>query len=120
MPRFCLESSFLTNFCYEQVTDICSTDPNDPTHCATPADIKVDRGKAQVMEGLVNPPDMTAHPEVMGDVFPEKIWWFFMKCWDDVRELHVLATEHSTLTKLVNRASPNQPTKATGSQTHLW
>ena len=72
------------------------------------------------MEGLVNPPDMTAHPEVMGDVFPEQIWWFFMKCWDDVRELHVRATEHSTLTKLVNRASPNQPTKATGSQTHLW
>ena len=112
--------SYLTNLCYEQVTDICSTDPNDPTHCATPADIKVDRGKAQVMEGLMNPPDTTAHPEVMGDVFPDKVWWFFMKCWADVRDLHLRATVHSTLTILVNRASPNQLTKATtGSQTHL-
>jgi hypothetical protein len=68
-----------------KVTDICSTDPNDPTHCATPADIKVDRGKAQIMEKLTTPSDLQSHPELMGDEYPEQIWWFFMKCWDDVR-----------------------------------
>ena len=59
-----------------KVTDICSTDPNDPTACMTPADIKVDRTKAKIMEKLGSAPE--------GDVYPEQIWWFFMKCWDDV------------------------------------
>lgn len=59
-----------------KVTDICSTDPNDPTHCATPGDIKVDRTKAKIMEKLDSAPTV--------DVYPEQIWWFFMKCWDDV------------------------------------
>lgn len=58
-----------------KVTDICSTDPNDPTSCATPADIKVDRTKAKIMEKLGSAPT--------GDVYPEQVWWFFMKCWDD-------------------------------------
>ncbi|KAF6221958.1 hypothetical protein HO133_001926 [Letharia lupina] len=58
-----------------KVTDICSTDPNDPTSCATPADIKIDRTKAKIMEKLDSAPT--------GDVYPEQIWWFFMKCWDD-------------------------------------
>ena len=59
-----------------KVTDICSTDPSDPTYCATPGDIKIDRTKAKLMEKLPSAPE--------GDVYPEKIWWFFMKCWDDV------------------------------------
>ena len=59
-----------------KVTDICSTDPSDPTHCATPADIKIDRTKAQIMENI---------PGITGDQFSGKIWWFFMKCWADVR-----------------------------------
>ena len=59
-----------------KVTDICSTDPNDPTHCATPADIKIDRAKAKVMQGLSSDPK--------GNQYPEKVWWFFMKCWADV------------------------------------
>lgn len=59
-----------------KVTDICSTDPSDPTYCATPADIKVDRTKVQMMEKL--------NHHVEGDVYPEKTWWFFMKCWYDV------------------------------------
>ncbi|MCJ1366320.1 hypothetical protein MMC16_005448 [Acarospora aff. strigata] len=58
-----------------KVTDICSTDPNDPTHCATPADIKIDRAKAKVMQGLSSDPK--------GNQYPEKVWWFFMKCWAD-------------------------------------
>ena len=62
-----------------KVTDICSTDPNDPTHCATPADIKIDRTKASIMEKLP-----AGQPLPAGDEYPEKIWWFFMKCWADV------------------------------------
>lgn len=50
-----------------KVTDICSTDENDPTHCATPMDIKLDRTKAGIMEGLPAGPS--------GDEYPEKVWW---------------------------------------------
>lgn len=64
-----------------KVTDICSTDPNDPTHCASPVDIKVDRTKANIMTKTNNLND----PTLQGDEYPEKVWWFFMKCWDDVR-----------------------------------
>ena len=63
-----------------KVTDICTTDPNDPTHCANPVDIKVERSKAAVMEAVTDPED----PRITGDSFPEQIWWFFTKCWDDV------------------------------------
>ncbi|MCJ1287818.1 hypothetical protein MMC26_007170 [Xylographa opegraphella] len=66
-----------------KVTDICSIDPNDPTHCANPVDIKVERSKAAVMEAVTDPDD----PRITGDSFPEQIWWFFTKCWDDVRLL---------------------------------
>lgn len=66
-----------------KVTDICSTDPNDPTHCETPMDIKIVRTKAQIMEKLTDK-KMEEQPELMGDQFPEKIWWFFTKCWADV------------------------------------
>ena len=69
-----------------KVTDICSTDPNDPTHCATPADIKIDRTKARIWDNVPNPED----PRISGDQFPDKIWWFFMKCWDDVRSPAIL------------------------------
>ena len=50
-----------------KVTDICSTDENDPTHCATPMDIKIDRTKAEIMEGLSSKPT--------GDQYPEQVWW---------------------------------------------
>lgn len=66
-----------------KVTDICSTDPNDPTHCATPADIKVDRSKVAVMEGMTAK-RLSSYPELTGSQFPEKTWWFFTKCWADV------------------------------------
>ena len=67
-----------------KVTDICSIDPNDPTHCANPVDIKVDRSKAAVMENVTDPND----PSITGNSFPEQIWWFFTKCWDDVGLVH--------------------------------
>ena len=60
-----------------KVTDICSTDPNDPTYCASPSDIKIDRTKAKIMYGLDDVPQ--------GNDYPQPVWWFFMKCWDDVR-----------------------------------
>lgn len=68
-----------------KVTDICSTDPDDPTHCATPADIKVDRTKAKIMEQIDSTPE--------GDEYPGKVWWFFMKCWADVSWHFILASE---------------------------
>ena len=54
-----------------KVTDICSTDTNDPSYCATPADIKVDRSKAVTMQHLGARPIET-YPELMGDQFPKK------------------------------------------------
>ena len=69
-----------------KVTDICSTDPSDPTHCQNPGDIKIDRSKAKVMEKMNSDPN---NPGLMGTTFPEKIWWFFMKCWDDVSSSHI-------------------------------
>lgn len=72
-----------------KVTDICSTDPNDPTSCATPADLKIDRTKAKIMEKLGSAPT--------GDVYPTQIWWFFMKCWDDV-SFALLSTRKSNHT----------------------
>ena len=67
-----------------KVTDICSTDPTDPTHCETPADIKVDRTKTSIMEGQVGKP-VGEFPDFAKDknAFPAKTWWFFMKCWGD-------------------------------------
>lgn len=57
-----------------KVTDIC-----DPADCATPADIKVDRTKVRVMEGLTGKL-ITAYPKVLSNEYPEKTWWFFVKC----------------------------------------
>lgn len=62
-----------------KVTDIC-----DPAECATPADIKVDRSKVRIMEKPGGTP--IGQFQVTGDEFPEKTWWFFVKCWADVRK----------------------------------
>ena len=67
-----------------KVTDVCTTDPNDPTHCATPGDIKIDRTKAQIMEKLTDKP-LEDYPQLMGDEFTDgDTYWFFTKCWADV------------------------------------
>ena len=120
-----------------KVTDICSTDPNDPTHCATPADIKVDRHKVLQME---NPqmqiidvgPDMTPLPQ--GDQYDggkdgqAMTWWFFMKCWADVSFKSSRPSTYCdcsccpvklTVT-LRHRASPIQPTPTIGLPSHLY
>lgn len=77
-----------------KVTDICSTDPNDPTACMTPADIKIDRTKAKIMEKLDSAPE--------GDEYPEQIWWFFMKCWDDV-SVAILGLQIQTASRVIRR-----------------
>ncbi|KAL8659666.1 MAG: hypothetical protein Q9202_007019 [Teloschistes flavicans] len=66
-----------------KVTDICSTDPRDPTHCETPLDIKIDRTKAQIMERMTGG-KWEDNPALNGNQFGGgKTWWFFMKCWAD-------------------------------------
>ena len=69
-----------------KVTDICSTNPADPTYCATPADIKIDRIKADLLfmderENLTAADNSSLEN---GAEYPEKVYWFFTKCWDDV------------------------------------
>lgn len=67
-----------------KVTDICSTNPSDPTHCATPADIKIDRIKAHLLFHKTTHKTAEETSALKhGNQFPHKVWWFFMKCWDD-------------------------------------
>ncbi len=70
-----------------KITDVCSTDPNDPTACLTPYDIKIDRAKASIMHklNLGGMPPMEKQAALNGTEFTAgKTWWFFMKCWADV------------------------------------
>ena len=73
-----------------KVTDICSTNPADPTHCATPADIKIDRIKADLLfvNELENLTVADKSALKYGTEYPEKVYWFFTKCWDDVSLLY--------------------------------
>ena len=69
-----------------KVTDICSTNPLDPTYCATPADIKIDRIKADLLYSKEIENRTVAKNWALqhGAEYPEKVYWFFTKCWDDV------------------------------------
>ncbi|KAL8926951.1 MAG: hypothetical protein Q9172_001544 [Xanthocarpia lactea] len=69
-----------------KITDVCSTDPNDPTACLTPYDIKIDRAKASIMHklNLKGMPPIEEQAALNGTEFTDgKTWWFFMKCWAD-------------------------------------
>ena len=59
-----------------KVTDICSTDPGDPTYCATPADIKLDRAKVQILYQLQGD-----DPSLNAAKFPRGGYWHLSKCW---------------------------------------
>lgn len=72
--------SFFVGYCMQ---DICITDSNDPSYCATPADIKVVQSKVSITQGLTAEPIQT-YPELLGDQLPPKSWWFFVKCWADL------------------------------------
>lgn len=62
-----------------KVTDVCSTDPDDDTHCATPNDIKVDRAKVYVLYNLTGPGIDNA--DLQKPVYPRTVYWHFTKCW---------------------------------------
>ena len=66
-----------------KVTDICSTDPSDPTYCATPNDIKMDRAKVQILYGI--PGDGSSDPALQGDRYSKGAYWHISKCWTNVR-----------------------------------
>ena len=67
-----------------KVTDVCTTDPKDPTHCAHPGEIKVDRSKVYIMEKLNSKP-LESYPSLTGNEFTDgESYWFFAKCWADV------------------------------------
>ena len=77
-----------------KVTDICGTDPSDPTYCATPYDIKVDRSVMQVMEGISGAG--ADNSDLQQPVWPKGgTYWHFTKCWGYV-SLH--------LTSLIDRS----------------
>ena len=61
-----------------KVTDICTSDSADGVPCMTPQDIKVDRSKAYVIFN-----QELGNKEPTGDQYPEKVWWFFTKCYAD-------------------------------------
>ena len=52
-----------------KVTDVCCTDVSDPSCCHTPNDIKIDRTKAQILEGFSGQ-DISKTPQLSGDEFP--------------------------------------------------
>jgi hypothetical protein len=74
-----------TNDMIAKVTDICSTDPSDPSHCATPSDIKVDRAKVQVMYAIPVPGIDNA--ELQKDKYVKGTYWHLTKCWANVRAI---------------------------------
>ena len=57
-----------------KVTDICCTDSNDPSCCPTPNDIKIDRTKAQILEGFSGDKIETT-PQLRGTEYPGKVSW---------------------------------------------
>ena len=52
-----------------KVADVCCTDVNDPSCCHTPNDIKIDRTKAQILEGFSGK-DQESTPQLSGAEFP--------------------------------------------------
>ncbi|KAK4694700.1 hypothetical protein P7C71_g2924, partial [Lecanoromycetidae sp. Uapishka_2] len=74
-----LDQGEFTNDMIAKVTDICSTDPSDPTHCATPSDIKVDRAKVQVMYDIPLPG--SANAALQAPKYIKGTYWHLTKCW---------------------------------------
>jgi len=91
-----------------KVTDICSTNPADPTYCATPVDIKIDRIKAQLLYSNVK--DQSAEQKQAlksGTRYPGKVYWFFSKCWDDVCSTTIALHDDSILSLTILTGSPS-------------
>ncbi len=61
-----------------KITDVCSTNPQDPTYCATPSDIKIDRRKADLLySNIRNLTSAERNALHTGTEYPGKVWWFF-------------------------------------------
>ena len=67
-----------------KVTDICSVDPNDPSACQSPADIKIDRDKGWELYSGTKKTTDDNNALRHGSVYPRPVWWFFSKCYQDV------------------------------------
>ena len=63
-----------------KVTDICGAESADGVPLKTPMDLKVDRRKAAQLFNI---------PIPQGNNFGTPIWWWFMKCFDDVSRASV-------------------------------
>ena len=74
-----------TNDMIAKVTDVCSTDPSDPSHCATSLDIKVDRAKVQVMYAI--PVPGIDNVELQKDKYVKGTYWHLTICWANVRAI---------------------------------
>ena len=82
-----------------KVTDICSTDPSNPTSCKKPGDIKIDRTKAKIWSGHGNDPRPAIEiPGLNGNQFDGETVWYFRKCWDDVSKLSLCPAYMHVLT----------------------
>ena len=96
-----------TNDMIAKVTDICSIDPNDPSHCASPTDIKVDRAKVQVMYDI--PVPGSANVALQADKYIKGTYWHLTKCWGNVSDppaiLSDCARPSSSLTSPFHRPS---------------
>jgi len=66
-----------------KVTDICGTDPSDPTYCATPNDFKMDRAKVQTLYNIKGAG--SDDPDLQKPIYPRGVYWHFTKCWGTVR-----------------------------------
>lgn len=73
-----------------KVMDICSTDPSDPTYCATPADIKIDRAKVQMLYNIPTPG--SADADLQGAKYPRGTYWHLTKCWGNVGDTKSIST----------------------------
>ena len=67
-----------------KVTDICSVDPNDPSACQSPVDIKIDRDKGWELYSGTKKSAEDHNALSHGSVYPRPVWWFFSKCYQDV------------------------------------
>lgn len=86
-----------------KVTDICSTDPSDPTHCDQPSTIKIDRAKVQVMFGAATDDPVAA----------QGVYWHLTKCWTNGRAQPAYADNWFAKPPLPNNANwDNDATKA--------
>ena len=95
LDRICLQDLCIgiftsTDDMIAKVTDICSTDPSDPAHCATPEDIKLPRKKIQTIYHYQGKTDDV--PQLKGYRHPQKIYWNFAKCLGEVRFENFIVT----------------------------